>query len=593
MSAAPDIDGNNLDAGVVEEICGYLTEAPPRSFFLFAGAGSGKTRTLIEVLRRLTGVSEHEKGGHFARNLRMYGRSIRVVTYTKNAVAIIKRRLGDNDLVGVSTIHAFCWELISGFNDDIRAALVSLKEQKHAQDTAEGLAKPRGITPAKQRDLDKLQADIDDIKQIEKFIYHPDRDTYGPGALAHADVLSATAWLVGNRPTLQAILKDRYPVVLIDESQDTIEGVLDALLSVAEPRGNGLTLGLIGDHRQRIYPEGHDDLPSHVPSSWATPELKMNHRSQRRIVTLINDIWAANLEGRTQPATGVKQHPRSEKDGGIVRIFVGHNELSDDEKVAGERWCADHMREATSSATWDSGYQTLALEHKLVATRGSFVDVYEAMDLLDSNASAPSGSMEKTGPAAARLLLVELAELEACVGPTGTLDEFRATEVLRRHKCLEAMPDDELSRTSRIDEMLSALRAFAAACSSPTSTVAQAIQPILDGRIFEVDGRLLEAFADKSPPPPVPKKKSEEAKVDRLRRGWCDLFSAPWKQLQKYRTYLAGGSVLATHQVVKGSEFSHVMVVMDDKMAGAKRFYYDKIFGGLALSGTDTCAFSM
>jgi len=29
------------------------------------------------------------------------------------------------------------------------------------------------------------------------------------------------------------------------------------------------------------------------------------------------------------------------------------------------------------------------------------------------------------------------------------------------------------------------------------------------------------------------------------------------------------------------------MVVMDDKMAGAKRFYYDKIFGGLALSDTD------
>lgn len=587
MSAVPEVDGDNLDAGVVEEICGYLTEKPPRSFFLFAGAGSGKTRTLIEVLRRLTGVFEHKKGGQFARSLRMYGRSIRVVTYTKNAVAIIKQRLGDNDLVGVSTIHAFCWELISGFNDDIRAALVSIKEHKHAQDTAEGLAKPRGITPAKQRDLDKLQADIDDIKQIEKFIYHPDRDTYGPGALTHADVLSATAWLVGNRPTLQTILKDRYPVVLIDESQDTIEGVLDALLAVAEPRGNGLTLGLIGDHRQRIYPEGHDDLPSHVPSSWATPELKMNHRSQRRIVTLINDMWAANLEGRTQPATGVKQHPRSEKDGGTVRIFVGHNELSDDEKVAGERWCADQMREATSSATWDSGYQTLALEHKLVATRGSFVDVYEAMDLLDSNSSAPSGSLEKKGPAAARLLLVELAELEACVGPNGTLDEFRATEVLRRHKCLEAMPGDELSRANRIDEMLCALRAFAAACSFPTATVAQAIQPILDGRIFEVDDRLLEAFADESPPPPVPKRKSEEAKVDRLRRGWCGLFSAPWKQLQKYRTYLAGGSVLATHQVVKGSEFSHVMVVMDDKMAGAKRFYYDKIFGGLALSDTD------
>jgi DNA helicase-2/ATP-dependent DNA helicase PcrA len=61
MSAAPILDNNDRDAGVVEEICGYLTEEPPRSYFFFAGAGSGKTRTLVEVLRRLTGVIEHVK----------------------------------------------------------------------------------------------------------------------------------------------------------------------------------------------------------------------------------------------------------------------------------------------------------------------------------------------------------------------------------------------------------------------------------------------------------------------------------------------------------------------------------------------------
>ena len=63
MSAAPISANNERDAGVVEEICGYLTEDPPRSYFLFAGAGSGKTRTLVEVLRRMTGVVQHEKGG--------------------------------------------------------------------------------------------------------------------------------------------------------------------------------------------------------------------------------------------------------------------------------------------------------------------------------------------------------------------------------------------------------------------------------------------------------------------------------------------------------------------------------------------------
>ena len=308
MSAIPNVGNNNRDAGVVEEICGYLTEDPPRSYFLFAGAGSGKTRTLVEVLRRMTGVVEHEKGSWFARHLRMYGRSIRVVTYTKNAVAVIRGRLGDNDLVGVSTIHAFCWELISGFNDDIRTALIALKEAQFEKETAEALAKPRGITAAKQRDLDEIKEDIEGFRGTDVFIYHPDRETYGPGALAHKHVLDATAWLLKNRPTLQTILKDRHPVVLIDESQDTMKGMLDALMGLAEPRGSGLTLGLLGDHRQRIYTDGHSDLPSLVPPNWATPELQMNHRSQRRIVTLINSIWEAELAGRTQPANGVEQH---------------------------------------------------------------------------------------------------------------------------------------------------------------------------------------------------------------------------------------------------------------------------------------------
>lgn len=37
MSAAPILDNNDRDAGVVEEICGYLTEEPPRSYFFFRG----------------------------------------------------------------------------------------------------------------------------------------------------------------------------------------------------------------------------------------------------------------------------------------------------------------------------------------------------------------------------------------------------------------------------------------------------------------------------------------------------------------------------------------------------------------------------
>lgn len=588
MSAVPISAHNERDAGVVEEICGYLTEEPPRSYFLFAGAGSGKTRTLVEVLRRMTGVVQHEKGGQLARRLRMYGRSIRVVTYTKNAVAVINGRLGDNDLAGVSTIHAFCWELISGFNDDIRAALVAIKQAQLEKETAEAAAKPRGITPSKQRDLDEIKADIEAFKLTDVFIYQPDRETHGAGALAHKHVLDATAWLLRHRPTLQTILKDRHPIILIDESQDTMKGMLDALMSFAEPTGSGLTLGLLGDHRQRIYTDGHSDLPSLVPASWATPELQMNHRSQRRIVTLINRIWEAELEGRTQPANGVEQHPRTEKAGGVVRLFVGDTSRSPEDKVASERWCADQMRQVSGSDAWSQGqYQLLALEHKLVATRGSFLDAYSAMVLIDPSSAAPTGSGENKGPTAVQMLLNELAQLEACVGADGAIDEFKVTEVFRCFGRLENMPEHEAEREKRFEEMLQAISAFAAASANPLATVVQVLTPVLGANLFEVDHRLSEAFADKSPPPPAPARGEEESKKDRIRRGWCALFATPWSQLQKYRTYLAGNSVLATHQVVKGSEFLHVMVVMDDKLAGGNQISYDKIFGGVQLSKSD------
>lgn len=587
MSTQSIVADNNRDAGVVEEICGYLTEDPPRCYFLFAGAGSGKTRTLVEVLRRLTGVINHEKGGQLAQRLRMYGRSIRVVTYTKNAVAVINGRLGDNDLIGVSTIHSFCWELIGGFNDDIREALIALKEAQLEKETSEAKAKPRGISAAKQRDLDEIVAEIEGFSTTKEFMYHPDRNTYGPGALAHKHVLDATAWLLRNKPTLQTIFKDRHPIVLIDESQDTMKGILDALMGLAD-RSSGLTLGLLGDHRQRIYTDGHSDLPSLVPTAWATPELLMNHRSQLRIVTLINKIWEAKLDGRTQAATGLAQHARVEKAGGVVRLYVGDTSRAPEDKVLAERWCANHMKEVSGADEWSTErYQLLALEHKLVATRGSFLDVYQAMVLLDPNSAAPAGSGENKGPTVVQLILNELAHLEACIGAEGVLDESLATEVLQRYGSLNSIPENPADRANRVEEILEALTEFTAACTDDKSTVEEVLAPVLRASLFEIDPRLTTAYADKSPPPPEPGRGEEESKHARMRRGWCALFAAPWNQLKRYRTYLEGNSLLATHQVVKGSQFMHVMVVMDDKLAGGNQISYDKIFGGTALGKTD------
>jgi DNA helicase-2/ATP-dependent DNA helicase PcrA len=272
-----------------------------------------------------------------------------------------------------------------------------------------------------------------------------------------------------------------------------------------------------------------------------------------------------------------------------VRLFVGDASRSPDDKRERERWCAAQMHASAQADAWkDGSYQLLALEHKLVATRGGFLSVYEAMDLIDPNGAAPVGSGENKGPSAARLVLDELAQLQACIGPDGTINESAATDVLRRSGSLDHLPVDAVERNVRTDEILTAIQAFANACIDEDSTVARVIDSVIAVRLFEVHPRLAEAFADKSPSPspPIPRKDAETTQA-RIRRGWCALFAAPWAQLAPYRRYLGGTSELATHQVVKGSEFAHVMVVMDDTQAGGFLISYDKLFGGKMLSDTD------
>lgn len=582
--------GNDRDAHVVEEICGYVTAPVPRSFFLFAGAGSGKTRTLVEVLRRITGVIKHESGGEYSKRLHSRGQAVRVITYTKNATDIVSGRLGKNNLTVVSTIHAFCWELIQGFDADIREALLALKEEELEAAKQAASEKKNGETDTDRRKYAEIAVEANEIRVVEKFLYHPDRNTYGPGALAHASVLAAAAWLVNCRPTLQRILEERHPLVLIDESQDTMKGILDALLNLEATRPGKFTLGLLGDHRQRIYPDGHRDLPAQVPTSWAFPALKMNHRSQKRVVDLINAIWLADIAGRTQPKSGFSQHPREEKSAGTVHIFIGDAALATSDKVERERQCAAVMAKATGVDAWADEtrkFKTLALEHKLAAKRGSFFDAYFAMDLLDEDAAAPKSNGERTGPATVRPLLGSILDLAACFEPAGDLDEFAAMDVLRAAKALAHLPEVVEERRMQLAKIHDAVAAFGAAIRNPSATVREVLKPLLSAQIFDTDDRLVAAFSDDSSPPAPPKVVSKEERKDRLKRGWSHLFQTPWPQIARYRDYLHGEAELATHQVVKGSEFPHVMVVMDDYEARGFLFSYDKVFGVEPLSKGD------
>src|SRR4029077_6103483 len=98
-----------------------------------------------------------------------------------------------------------------------------------------------------------------------KFTYSPDGENRGRESLSHSEVIAITADFLTTKPTMQSLLINRFPFLLIDESQDTNRTLMEALLVVQAQQNQNFLLGLFGDTMQRIYADGKADLGRNVP----------------------------------------------------------------------------------------------------------------------------------------------------------------------------------------------------------------------------------------------------------------------------------------------------------------------------------------
>ena len=89
------------------------------SFLVEAGAGAGKTYTLVKALHFLMDRYQHI--------LPQRHRKIACITFTNVAKDEIDARTDRSPLIYCNTIHAFCWSLISGFQRQLRERLSGLQ----------------------------------------------------------------------------------------------------------------------------------------------------------------------------------------------------------------------------------------------------------------------------------------------------------------------------------------------------------------------------------------------------------------------------------------------------------------------------------
>jgi DNA helicase-2/ATP-dependent DNA helicase PcrA len=227
-----------------------------KSFLLEAGAGSGKTHSLVMALRYLI----KNRGRQLARR----NEKIACITYTNVASDEIKSRTDGHPAVFSSTIHAFCWSLIKDFQGFMREELPGLPNWEERIEEGGGIA---------GREIG-YELGFPSAKREEKEI-----------SLHHDDVLALTVKLMG-MPKFRRLLVSRYPIVFIDEYQDTNRHFVEALRAHFIGKDGSPLLGFFGDHWQCIY--GEDGCGKIDDDSLVLVEQKANFRSVKPIVEVLN-----------------------------------------------------------------------------------------------------------------------------------------------------------------------------------------------------------------------------------------------------------------------------------------------------------------
>ncbi|GFM11863.1 UvrD-helicase domain-containing protein [Enterobacter sp. M4-VN] len=550
----------NADADTIIQLC--LNLADPKSFFLYAGAGSGKTHSLVEAIRELKS-RERER-------LTFEGRRIAVITYTNAACEEILRRLEFDPLVEVSTIHAFAWNLIKGFDNEIREWL-RIKLAQDIENIEGELARSRGDNKTSRANRKKLQSKIrrlETLNEITKFIYSPTSNNRERQALNHDEVIKLTA-AFAPEPPLMDVLVDRYPVILIDESQDTHAPIMEAFLKVQQLAQKRFCLGLLGDTMQQIYGHGVTHLDKAIPGDWLKPEKIVNRRSPSRVVDLINVIRS--------PVDNHQQIPKPGAIQGVVRMYC----ITQNQEQAPdlEERVAHSMAAITGDGEWaigSEGRKTLILEHKMASRRMGFEKLFSSLHAVEH---LQTGLLDGSLPA--------LRVFSEGVLPILTVkdDHFLLLEAVRSRSSLlskDAMQStgDQAEHMQRVENATHALLSL---FEKNDPTLSEVASILLQTQLLDVPESLVEAMVLG-----VPDEAPDPEDTNAITNYAYQLFlERPFSELAAFATYANGLSPYGTHQGVKGLEYPRVMVVINDDEADGFLFSYDKLLGVKELTKTD------
>lgn len=565
------IDENNVDDNVDIQISECLNPKSPKSFFLFAGAGSGKTRSLVAALTDF----KTNHGNKFILN----NQKIAIITYTNAAADEIKQRLMFDPIFYVSTIHSYAWELIQLFTSDIKTYVATtlikdIKELELAQSKSRNLQNKTSIDRA--RKIKTKTKRLENLINVTRFTYNPNGDNFKKDSLNHSEVIGITADFIANEILMQDIVAARFPIILVDESQDTKEELIDALFILQKNKKEVFSLGLFGDTMQQIYADGKPKLGESLPADWVLPVKKMNHRSNKRIIKLINDI--------RQDVDAQKQQPRKEKSEGVVRLFIADRAM---EKVTTEKTVAEKMSALTKDKNWvePDNVKTLILEHHMAAIRMGFFGLFQPLyKIARLKTSLIDGSLSTLN--LFKNTILPLIEAHKNNDKFSVMRIIKTNSTLLDKKIIENS-HDQLKHLSNINGHVTKLLSLWDGENDPS--LKDILHVIYETKLFPLPSmfKVISSRTKDEQSTFENLDTEDEEPNDEVIEAWDLALEAKFSEVSKYNEYLNEGSKFATHQGVKGLEFPRVVVIIDDEEAKGFMFNYDKLFGTKDPSATD------
>lgn len=550
---------NNIDFQVDEALEKCILSTPRKSFFLFAGAGSGKTYSLVLLLKKI-----HNSIG---KDLLLQGKNVAVITFTNAATDEIINRLDYSPIFHISTIHSFVWDVIKYYQADIKRlycfyieedlkALEKKLEETEKKTTKTYLSNVEKFEYQKER-LAKAQI-------IEKFVYNPNGSNPEYNALKHAEVIKISAQMILENKMLQRIIAQRYPILLIDESQDTKKELIDTFFEIQRNFADIFTLGLLGDQKQRIYADGKENIEDSIPIGWEKPVKRMNYRCAKRIIQLANNI-GKDIDIHAE------QRPREDANDGLIRLFVIQQRegLNKDEI---EQNVMRIMSEQTQDAKWTTigtEVKVLTLEHMMAARRLGFSRFFAPLYKVSKyQMTFLQGSVSEI-----EFFTKEVLPIAESIKEDGRV----ALEILKKYSPLLSGQNTEKPYELYLKCREEAIKV--ANLVNENGTIRVVVDEIIKSQLLTVPDVVRQAYM-LSP-------SDIEDTVEEELRAWVEVVDLPINMVRSYDDYVNHRSQFDTHQGVKGLEFDRVMVIIDDSEIKGFLFSYDKLFGVKDLSNVD------